>query len=111
MSARPVFRWLLLAALALTLPALEGCGRKPKLLDPPEGSGPAAATFPHDYPNSKYDPRPPGQPASPAAQPGPLEPGNAYPTIIRPDEIGNSTSLSMPSPEAAWATPSTRNQP
>ncbi len=107
MSARRLFRWLLLALLALTLPTLEGCGRKPKLLDPPEGSGPEAAKFPHSYPSPKYDPK--GQ-ESPV-QPGPLVPDNPYPTLIRPSDGFGPSSIAMPAPNAAWATPSTRPQP
>jgi len=93
-SARPAaFRWLLLAALALTLPALAGCGKKPKLLDPPEGSGPESAQFPRSYPNSKYDPVPPSQPTS---QPEPMAPTTAFPPIIRPEDLGSPSTLAVP---------------
>ena len=95
MSARPAFwvRWLLLAALALTLPALEGCGKKPKQLDPPEDAGPEAAKFPHSYPNSKYDPVPPSRPAT---RPGPMVPADPFPPIIRPEELNNPATLAVP---------------
>ena len=106
MSARPTLaRWLLPMLLALTLPALEGCGRKPKLLDPPEGAGPEAAQFPRSYPVSKSGP-PKG------AQPEPLQPAEAYPQIIRPETLGDPTALSAPGQGgvSGWSN-SSRNQP
>lgn len=97
MSARPtLFRWLLPALLALALPSLEGCGKKPKLLDPPEGSPPSAADFPHSYPNTKYDSVPPSRRVTPAVQPGPMTPGGAYPAIVLPHDLSDPSTLPMP---------------
>ncbi|MBI1208230.1 MAG: hypothetical protein GC191_13210 [Azospirillum sp.] len=69
------------AALALTLAlTLIGCGKKPGIVEPPQGA--AADTFPHRYPNPKLDPRPvtaAGEPVpeSPAAAAGTAPPAEA----------------------------------
>jgi hypothetical protein len=52
---------LALGALAVALVlALSGCGKKPKTVDAPEGSG--QRPFPQAYPNPNLDPKP-GQPS------------------------------------------------
>ncbi len=112
MSAASRLPLLALAALLITLPALEGCGKKPALLDPPEGSGPEAALFPRHYPSPKYDPPAPGRPAAPAVQPGPLLPDQTIPQIIRPETIDDPTVPAVPESgeETAWPN-STESKP
>ena len=125
MSARPVSARTLshrltagmaLVALMLALP-LEGCGKKPGHLDPPEGAGPDAARFPRAYPNDRYDPVPVGAkaPAAPPV-PEPMVPAQTYPPVIRPDSIVPNAPISSPgqatTPGSAngWLGSTTRGQ-
>ena len=102
---RAASRLLLALALALTLTALSGCGKKPKLLDPPEDAGPEAKSFPRIYPNAKYDP------AAPSGGLEPMAPPSAYPPIIRPDDLGDPTAIPVPGQgQSAWPN-SSRVQP
>ena len=93
---RAPLRLLLAAALAIALPGLSGCGKKPKLLDPPEDAGPEAKQFPHTYPNPKYEPVPPSRSPGPATATEPLRPDAAYPPTIRTDTIGGPSNPGLP---------------
>lgn len=66
MSAARKIAVLLLASLALG-----ACGKKPRVVDPPQGK--AADTFPQTYPDPALDPKP-GQPV-----PGEVVPGWKFP--------------------------------
>jgi hypothetical protein len=59
---------LRIAAACLVALALTGCGKKPSLVEPPQGR--AADRFPGTYPNPALDPQPQRQtPAPTQAQP------------------------------------------
>jgi hypothetical protein len=107
-------------ALALVVPVLSGCGKKPTHLDPPEGAGPEASLYPRVYPNIKYDPAPAGakpeghsHPAAPAPVPvlEPMAPSQAYPTIIRPDTLAPTSALVSPGQGGGSQAPWSAAQP
>jgi len=125
-SARTLSRRLAAALLlaALALPVLEGCGKKPAHLDPPEGSGPDASKFPLNYPSASRDPLPTGaQPqagkagvAAPPPAPEPMVPVQSYPPIIRPENITPNSAIALPGQTpgvgggSGWTGSTTRGQ-
>ena len=98
--------WAALMVVVLAVPTLEGCGKKASHLDPPEGSGPAAALYPRIYPNPKHDPMAPSSKAPkapPASEPVPA--GQVYPRMIRPDNLTPTSALALPGQSSDGASP------
>lgn len=100
MSAAPVttrtVRRRLAVGLTLATLALGGCGKKPTHLDPPEGSPADALLFPHSYPRQEIMPTPAGPGVAAAPRPEPMVPTQAYPPIIRPENLTPNSAIAMP---------------